>query len=397
MSLFKNRLIVALPLIVIAVIFIFSLAMIPSINPAPHNLPIAIVNKDQGLTASNVNMGETVVSEIQSATFANSDGEPAMKWIEVDSEEEVKAGLDNQEFYAALVIPQDFSEKQASLMTPDPSSPRVRIYVNQGMNASASSMAGEMLSQAISGINEEMRTELLTAFERQGAAISTKQAAALAAPIVSEVTQVNTIGTHSGNGNSPVLMFQPLWMASLIGNVIFLLVRNKTNYANRNERLRANIVQVLWGAVMALAGGFSLAWFAERWGLHIPHFTDTALFLAIVYLAFFLMIAAVFSWIGFKGMIIFVLFLFIGAPLLSFAPELLSPFYREWVLSWLPMRFMVDGLRELFFFGQGLRMNHPTFALIWIGVCGLLVLLASAFKRSRKPERKKEVELAHNP
>lgn len=42
-------------------------------------------------------------------------------------------------------------------------------------------------------------------------------------------------------------------------------------------------------------------------------------------------------------------------------------------------------------------MNHPTFALIWIGACGLLVLLASAFKRSRKPEQKKEVEIAHNP
>lgn len=99
----------ALPLIVMAVIFIFSLAMIPSINPAPHHLRIAIVNEDQGLTASTVNMGDTVVSNIQSATSANSDGEPAMKWIEVGSEEEVKAGLDNQEYYAALVIPEDFS------------------------------------------------------------------------------------------------------------------------------------------------------------------------------------------------------------------------------------------------------------------------------------------------
>ncbi|MFM1653535.1 YhgE/Pip domain-containing protein [Brevibacillus sp. B_LB10_24] len=217
-----------------------------------HNLPIAIVNEDQGLTTSNVNMGETVVSSIQSATSANSDGEPAMKWIEVGSEEEVKAGLDNQEYYAAFVIPKDFSKKQASLMTPDPSSPRVRIYVNQGMNASASSMAGEMLNQAISGINEEMRTELLATFDQQGAAILTKQAAALASPIVSEVIQVNAIGTHSANGNS------------------------------------------------------------------------------------------------------------------------------------------LEGLRELFFFGQRLRMNHPTFVLIWIGTCGLLVFLLFAFKRSRKPEQKKE-------
>lgn len=398
MSLFKNRLIVALPIIVMAVIFIFSLAMIPSINPAPHNLPIAIVNEDQGLTASNVNMGDTVVSRIQSETSANSDGEPAIRWIEVGSEEEAQAGLDNQEYYAALVIPKDFSEKQASLATPDPSSPRMRIYVNQGMNASASSMAEQMLNQAIRGMNEKMRAELLAIFDQQGAAVSTKQAAAFASPIVSEVIHANAIGTHSANGNSPVLMFQPLWMASLIANVIFLLVKNKSNSANRNERLRANIVQVFWGAVIALAAGFSFAWFAESWGLHISHFMDTALFLAIAYFAFFLMIAAVFSWIGLKkGMILFVLLLFLGAPLLSLAPELLSPFYRDWIRSWLPMRFLVDGLRELFFFGQGLRMNHSTIVLIWIGVGGLLVLLASAFKRSREPERKQEVEIAHNP
>ncbi|WP_334072552.1 MULTISPECIES: YhgE/Pip domain-containing protein [Paenibacillus] len=396
MSLLKNKLIVALPLIVMAVIFIFSLAMIPSINPTPRNLPIAIVNEDEGLEVPEANIGETMVSNILSATSANSDGEPEMKWIEVDHEEKVKAGLNNQEYYAALVIPSDFSEKQASLMTPDPSSPRVRIYVNQGMNASASAMAEQMLSQAVNGMNERKRSDLLTAFDRQGAAISTKQAAALVSPIVSEVVHVNATGTHSANGNSPISMFQPLWMASLIGSVIFLLVKNKSNYANRNERLRANIVQVLWGAVMALASGFSLTWFAKLWGLHIPHFLDAALFMAIAYLAFFLMISAVFSWIGFKGMFIFVLFLFVGAPLLGLAPELLSSFYRDWILSWLPMRFMVEGLRELFFFGQGLRMNHPTLVLIWIGMGGLLVLLASAFKPSRKPEQKRGGEIQPN-
>ncbi|QUL54925.1 hypothetical protein KDC22_32620 [Paenibacillus tritici] len=201
---------------------------------------------------------------------------------------------------------------------------------------------------------------------------------------------VNATGTQSANGNSPVLMLQPLWMACLIGNVIFLLVKNKQNYVNRKDRLRANIVQFLWGAIIALAAGFSLTWFAGRWGIHIPLFTDTALFLAIAYLAFFLMIAAVFSWIGLKGMIIFVLLLFFGAPVLSVAPELLPLFYRDWILPWLPMRFLVDGLRELLFLGQGLSMNHPTIVLIWIAFGSLLVLLSSSFKGSRKPEQKKE-------
>ncbi|MEK3699263.1 ABC transporter permease [Paenibacillus sp. FSL R10-2199] len=390
MSLLKNKLIVTLPIIVIAVIFIFSLAMIPSINPAPHNLPIAIVNEDQGLTAPKVNIGETIVSDIQSEILANSDGNSAIKWIEVGSEVEAKSGLDNQDYYAALVIPKDFSERQASLMTLDPSSPRMQMYINQGMNASASSVAGQMLNHAVDAINKKLCAELLEAIDQKGAMLSTKQAAALASPIVSEIINVNATGTHSANGNSPVLMLQPLWMACLIGNVIFLLVKNKQNYVNRNDRLWANIVQFLWGAIIALAAGFSFTWFAGRWGVHTPHFTDTALFLAIAYLAFFLMIAAVFSWIGLKGMIIFVLLLFFGAPLLSFAPELLSLFYRDWILSWLPMRFMVDGLRELLFFGQGLSMNHPTFVLIWIAFGSLLVLLSSTFKGSRKPEQKKE-------
>ncbi len=283
MRLFKNKLIITLPIIVIAVI-----------------------------------MGETIVSNIQPETSANQDGESAIKWIEAGSEAEAKTGLDNQEYYAALVIPEDFSEKQASLKTPDPSSPRMQIYINQGMNASASSVAGQMLNQAVNGINEKLRAELLAAIGHQGGPLSTKQIAALTSPIVSEIINVNAAGAHSANGNSPVLMLQPLWMASLIGNVIFLLAKNKLNYVNRKDRIRANIVQVFWGALIALAAGFSFTWFARSWGVHIAHFMDTAIFLAIAYLAFFLMIAAVFSWIGLKGMIVFVLFLFFGAPLLSY-------------------------------------------------------------------------------
>ncbi len=55
-----------------------------------------------------------------------------MKWVEVKSKEAVQKGLNNQEYYAALVIPKEFSTKQASLRTPQPSSPEVEIFINQG-------------------------------------------------------------------------------------------------------------------------------------------------------------------------------------------------------------------------------------------------------------------------
>ncbi|MGO4374689.1 phage infection protein, partial [Paenibacillus sp. MCAF20] len=53
MNLFKNKLTLLLPIIVIAVLFIFSLTSIPSINPAPKQLPIAIVNEDEGVDIPN--------------------------------------------------------------------------------------------------------------------------------------------------------------------------------------------------------------------------------------------------------------------------------------------------------------------------------------------------------
>ncbi|WP_138494413.1 YhgE/Pip domain-containing protein [Paenibacillus pinistramenti] len=381
MSLFKNKLVAALPVIVLAIVFVFSLTAIPSINPAAKNLPVAIVNEDAGLS-SGQNMGSLIVSNIQSATDAISE-QPPIKWVKVGSEEAAKAGLNSQDYYAALVIPKDYSANQASLASPEPVSPEITIYVNQGMNMTAANMSQQILTQMVSGLNEKIRAQLIAAFDQQGGTLTTKQAAALASPIASKVIPVNPVGANSANGNAPVTLFQPLWMGSLIGSVIFLLAKNKMKSAGRADKLRANGLQVVWGAFLALVTGFGLTWFADSWGLSIPDFLDVALFLSIAYFAFFLMISAVFSWIGFGGMGIFVLFLFFGAPLLSFAPELLSPFYRDWVMSWLPMRFMVDGLREIFFFGGGLKMNHPTSVLMWIGIVSLLVLLASSLKPSK--------------
>jgi ABC-type polysaccharide/polyol phosphate export permease len=98
------------------------------------------------------------------------------------------------------------------------------------------------------------------------------------------------------------------------------------------------------------------------------------------------MISAVLSWTGIKGIPIFVIILFFGAPLLAMAPEFMSSFYREWIFSWLPIRFMVEGLRDLFFFGKNLSWNHPTSVLTWIGVVSMVVIFASVVKLRSKQD-----------
>jgi YhgE/Pip-like protein len=386
MNLFKNKLTLLLPIIVIAVLFIFSLTSIPSINPAPKQLPIAIVNEDEGVdipNQGNVNMGELIIQNAQAAASAT-DEEAPIKWVAVGSDEEVQAGLNDQQYYAALVIPADFSHNQASLRSPDPTQAHISIYVNQGMSTMASTMASQALNQMVDGVNAKLQSELIAFFDEQGGTVSTKQAAALAAPIVKDVTNVNVTGTHSAGGNAPFALFQPLWMASIVGSIIFLFVKQSLKLTSPIAKLKVNAMQVICGIVLALIAGYSFTWFADSWGLNIPQFNDTALFLAISYIAFFLMISAVFSLIGIKGMAIFVIFLFFGGPLLNMPAEFLPSFYQDYVLTWLPMRFMIDGLREIFFFGQGLSMNHATTVLVWLGVVSMLVLLASAFIPSRQ-------------
>jgi YhgE/Pip-like protein len=384
----KNKLMLLSPLVILLVVFIFSLTMIPTINPTPKNLPIAIVNEDQGIKIPNqveLNMGKTIVENIQATTNSKSAATPPVKWIVVNSYKEVKAGLDNQEYYAALVIPKDFSLKQATFKTPAPVSPELQIMINQGMNATASTVVTQLLNGLVDHMNDNIRIQLLQGFEKAGLALSTKQATALISPISRKLINVNEIGTNSAGGNSPVSLFQPLWIASLIGAALLYSTMKNKEYIDKKEKLFDKLKQLGIGVVIAAFAGFGLTWIASGLlGLHIPHVTSTGLFLTLSYLSFFLMILAVISWTGLPGIFIFVLILFFGAPLLMIPKELMSPFYHNYVYSWLPMRFTIEGLREMFFFGKSFSFNGSTMVLTGISLTSLLLLLASAVKPDSK-------------
>ncbi|BCC12588.1 MULTISPECIES: YhgE/Pip domain-containing protein [Bacillus cereus group] len=390
---FKNKLLLLSPVIALLVVFIFSLTLFPTVQPQPKNLPIAIVNEDQGVEIPNqpkMNMGQTIVDNMKKTSKLEE--EPAVKWVEVKNKEAVQKGLNNQEYYAALVISKDFSTKQASLRTPQPSSPEVEIFINQGMNAAASTMAGQMLNVIVDNMNNTVRAQLLDGVKAKGATLTTDQAARLVTPITKKVTNVNEIGKNSANGNAPISLFQPLWIASLASAAIIFMAIHKIPVGSRKENFVLKVKQIITGAVAAVVVGFGLTWIADGMvGLNISNFTDTALFLSITSFSFFLMISAVLSLVGLKGIGVFALLLFFGAPLLSLAPEMLSPFYQDWVYSWLPMRFMIEGLREIFFFGKGLSWSTPVTVLVWIGVVSIVIILATAFKRSAIKEQETEL------
>lgn len=95
------------PIIALVVTFIFSLTLFPSVQPQPKNLPISIVNEDQGVQIPNqpkMNMGDTIVEMIQKTAKTTTDEDPAVKWVKLKTVEEAQKGMGNQKYYAKLVI-----------------------------------------------------------------------------------------------------------------------------------------------------------------------------------------------------------------------------------------------------------------------------------------------------
>ncbi|WP_158299557.1 YhgE/Pip domain-containing protein [Paenibacillus antri] len=235
MNLFRNKLFAASPIIALTALFIFVLTSYPAATMKPANLPIAVVNLDEGAIlqdGTEMKLGEALLGQITTGAGAadRSQGGTAaspVKWVEVGSYEEMREGLDDRQYYAALVIPADFSAKQASLRSSAPESPRLEALVNQGMNATASSMVTQMMSGALATINDAVSAQLLAELEAKGATLTPSQAAVVVSPIVSSITNVNETGSSPARGNAPVSLFQPLWMASIAGAAVSTIAAGK--------------------------------------------------------------------------------------------------------------------------------------------------------------------------
>lgn len=103
-----------LPLgIIIAVACIFSLIFYPMANMEMKNLPFAIVCLDEGVETSegDVNLGDLVVNKITESTAEEGEESP-IQWTRLSSQEELDQAMSNNEFYGAMVIPRDFSQRQ---------------------------------------------------------------------------------------------------------------------------------------------------------------------------------------------------------------------------------------------------------------------------------------------
>jgi len=114
-------------------------------------LPIGTVNEDAGSTIRDqeMNVGDMIVDTLQS--------DNSMDW-HFDNREEAKHNLKMGNYFAVIIIPEDFSGSLATVTDTDPEKAHVEYYVNEKINA----IAPQITSQGASGIVDTVSSQFIS-------------------------------------------------------------------------------------------------------------------------------------------------------------------------------------------------------------------------------------------
>lgn len=113
------------------------------------NLKVAVASVDNGYEGSlipiRLNLGDQVLSSLRENT--------QMDWV-FTSEENAVSGVQSGEYYAAIVIPKDFSSKMMSIFSEDIQKPKIVYYSNAKENAIAPKVTDKGASAIQKQINQ---------------------------------------------------------------------------------------------------------------------------------------------------------------------------------------------------------------------------------------------------
>ena len=356
-----KKLLVAPFIAMIVLSMIFISTQIPMTKMAPKELPVGFVVSDEGP------LGEMLAENLQKALASNE----AVKVIAFENEQQMNDALNERELYGAIVIPDGFSSAVQSLATPNPGTPQMNYFINEGENANVSTMLTNVFTQMNTQINTIVRTQLVGQLTEVNAQLQPAQVETFVEPIQANIQKVNATGALA---TAPTAFFQPLWFSAIIGAVLLFLAGKKADFQTKREQLQFNGVQTAVGIVYAFVAGYFVTW-CTTWivGFEFENFNTVALFASIAVLSFLFLIQACLAWFGLPVIALFVLLMFYGLPLIQLAPEMLPEFYQNYIVGWIPFKFLIEGLKDILFFGQGM-MNANTSVLLWIFGVAIVLL-----------------------
>lgn len=370
-----------------------------------HDLKIAVVDLDRPVEVA----GQTidVGGDVVQATAADSTA--AVSWVTYESRDAVLDALDRNELAGAVILPADLSERVGAIGTTMGAAPQAQVEVlrNAGAGSLQPAVVDEATDALLRQLNASVAERLSSTLTSLGVQVAPANVAALATPVVATVDDAPDIGNHGGRGLPPLYVAVMTTLTGLVGAIAIhtavgaVAGRERIEVMGREvpvDRLRVRPGPRYWQeaalvGVLAVGSAIVIPWVAV--GLLGAH-ADRP-FLAMPVVALGVLVA---GWLtllcvtafGVLGEVLVVLLTTIfGVPSARgvYPAEALPGFFR-FLGTFLPLRFLTDAMRAVFFFDgnddAGLR---TAFVVLWIWALGSLLvggLVAGAISRREARE-----------
>lgn len=114
------------------------------------NLKVAVVNHDKGalLRGNSLRIGDDIIASLKN--------NKKIGWVFTD-DKEANRGVNYGQYYASIIIPEDFSERIATVLTDNPQKAEIVYNVNEKINA----IAPKIASKGASGIVEQVSSHFI--------------------------------------------------------------------------------------------------------------------------------------------------------------------------------------------------------------------------------------------
>lgn len=426
MNIFKKKLFWMTPILVIVILLLLAIAFIPAYNPEPKSVPIAIVNQDKGTTMQDkdVNIGKTFADKIKD----NKDLSDKVEWIDVDNKKDLKQGFKDNKYYGALILDENLSkdsiskvqktvqdakikemqsqmkEKIESGQIPPEQAKKmqeqnkvepvkvkqgqVEIIVNEGSSMQGAQLANTMLTTIGDQLNTQISKQAIQTLDKMDVDVSASDIQGITNPIKVDKTNMNAVKSHQANGNLPLLMFTPVWLASLVGSVVLFFSFRTSNNITIKDRIIASLGQLSGAIVTALIGGFGYIYFMTQvLDVTINEPTKIGLYISIAILAFISLILGFMTWLGVKAIPLFMVLLFFSLQLIMLPTQMLPQFYQEYMIGWNPFRHYAETLRGLLYLHHDIELNSTMWMFIGFIIFGGVSAISAAILRKHSGKR----------
>lgn len=359
--------------ICVMLVCVLSVAVAPILRAAPSGIPFAIVSLDEGAAtpAGEVNLGDTMVEGLLLQATSSEDASggaasgsamaDAIAFTQLESEGEARTALEENEYYGAIIIPEDFTAAKMAAASGSGDAPSIAVVLNQGKNP--------MVANSMQSALPEVLTQLGVAVE-----VETVHAADVGGGMMSAMMAVQ-------------MMVMPLMMMIMIPSILAsLLMWPRKNDANRATRAKKAVAHVAYAAALSLvAAACAVCVDQLGGGMDLPLGT----LLPFLWLAAFCLMVAVIGLCDLclpLGALVAVCVFALGMGTAMLAPEMLPSFWADWVYPWAPQAAIGDGIRSIVYMGaDAFEVGLPQ--LLTSGAIGLVALVTAVLVPVSKKQR----------